>query len=209
MLLHFVNVRFLPVSLPSSPSDSPYSFQMSQSVNGDFPTSLISSDDTHVIDLDTTNNSGDQSMAGFPSMSEIKRNPNTASELFDHITFLDEQLITLQNKTKEEVAFYKSHIAALQSYSENTSKYIADIESFFGNKIAKLEANLLSTQTNLQAAYQEIARWKSLYFDLKDNMVTIPVLTRPSELHNLLQQQLPLMLQRDPRSQLQRSTKGA
>ncbi|PON90212.1 hypothetical protein TorRG33x02_140620, partial [Trema orientale] len=158
MPLHFINVRFIPLSFPSSPSDSPYSFPMSHSVNRDFPTSLISSNDTHIIDLDTTNDSGDQFMAGFPSMSEIRRNPNTASELFNHITSLDEQLITLQNKTREEVAFYKSHIAALQSYYENTSKYIDDIESFVGNKIVKLEANLLSTQTNLQAAYQEIAR---------------------------------------------------
>ncbi|PON48687.1 LOW QUALITY PROTEIN: hypothetical protein PanWU01x14_235640 [Parasponia andersonii] len=121
MPLHFINVRFIPDSLPS-PSDSPYSFLMSHSVNRDFPNSLISSNDTHIIDLDTTNDSRDQSMAGFPSMSEIRRNANATSELFDHLTSLDKQLITLQNKTKEEVAFYKSHIAALQSYSRKYLK---------------------------------------------------------------------------------------
>ncbi|PON56656.1 hypothetical protein TorRG33x02_295870, partial [Trema orientale] len=97
--------------------------------------------------------SEDQSMAGFPTLFEIRRNPNTASKLFDHIASLDEQLVTLQNKAKAEIALYQSHIAALQTYIENTSKYIADIEGFIGNKMAKLEANLISTQNNLQAAY--------------------------------------------------------
>ncbi|PON71909.1 hypothetical protein TorRG33x02_253300 [Trema orientale] len=78
---------------------------------GNFSNSLFTSNTANVIDID---DSKDQIMAGFPTLYEISSNPTLASELYDHITCLDEQLINLQNKTKEEVTFYRSHIASLE-----------------------------------------------------------------------------------------------
>lgn len=43
-------------------------------------------------------------------------------------------------------------------------------------KIANLEASLVYAQADLHKAHQEIAKWKDLYYSLKSNMVSIPVL---------------------------------
>ncbi|PON68414.1 hypothetical protein PanWU01x14_095660 [Parasponia andersonii] len=74
--------------------------------------------------------------------------------MYDHIPSLDEQLINFQNKTKEEVTFYRSHIASLGSQYEFTSKYISDLEAYIGDKTTNLEPNLVCAQNNLRAAYQ-------------------------------------------------------
>ncbi|PON46363.1 hypothetical protein TorRG33x02_326120 [Trema orientale] len=175
MHLQFVNVKFVPISSPYPFSDS--SFSMNYSHIGNFPNSPYASTTAKIIDLDDSDDSENQSMVGFPTLSEIKRNPNLASELYDHITSLDEQLISLQHKTTQEITFYKNHIASLESKSAFTSQYIADIETHVSDKMANLEANLISAQNNLQAAYEEISRWKSMYFSLKESIVTIPVFT--------------------------------
>ncbi|PON34639.1 hypothetical protein TorRG33x02_352910, partial [Trema orientale] len=94
-LFHFINVRFLPFSTLDPFSDSFPHNPMNHSNQGNFSNSPFTFNTTNIIDVDDSDNYEDQVMAGFPSLAEIKRIPAVTSELYDHITSLDEQLVTL------------------------------------------------------------------------------------------------------------------
>lgn len=118
----------------------------------------------------------------FPVSPKIG-NPSPTTELMSQISSLDNQLAAKQNISKYEVAYYQRKIEELEANSSHAFKYIAEIEAYVIKKISFLENSLLQIQANLKRASEEIERWKVVYVDLKNNVVTIPVPTPSSSYH--------------------------
>ena len=97
------------------------------------------------------------------------------------VNALSDQLNEIQLRSRAELYYYVQRIQELEMHATHAFEHVSEVQSYVEQKIATLEANLRIAETNLMEAYEEIARWQELYWDLRSRVIPVPVLTSHAE----------------------------
>ncbi|EXB44383.1 hypothetical protein L484_020195 [Morus notabilis] len=81
---------------------------------------------------------------------------------------------------KVHLEYYSQKVAELETQTAYAFRCILEIQVYVEAKISQLESKLASSKAELSVAYIEIQCWRDLYYNLRENVVDVPIYTQPS-----------------------------